>query len=148
MKSASWESVVACTYQIDPQAMFEDRDRQFVSFGIHEPDVAAVRAVVTDILGNAFGLDRAPTTAEHVDGIGHLSRHGPLAGTTNAPMLIINGADDYNVPQADALVFCGRPNTEVHLIEGTGHCAVSEFPEVIPTIADWIQTALVPQAVA
>ena len=49
-------------------------------------------------------------------------------------MLVINGADDYFVPQSNTLVFEGRPNTEVHLIEGTGHCAMSKAPEVVPQI--------------
>ena len=46
----------------------------------------------------------------------------------NSPMLVVNGADDYFVPQSDTLVFQGRPHTEVHLVEGTGHVAMSKAP--------------------
>ena len=57
-------------------------------------------------------------------------------------MLVINGANDYFVPQADTLVFQGRRNTEVHLIPDIGHCAVlggpSKLPEVIDLIARWL----------
>jgi esterase FrsA len=53
-------------------------------------------------------------------------------------MLVINGADDYFIPQSDTLVFQGRPNTEVHLIEGTGHVAMSKAPEVVPKIIAWL----------
>jgi hypothetical protein len=47
----------------------------------------------------------------------------------NSPMPVINGADDYFVPQGDTLVFEDRPNTEVHLIPGTGHVAMSKAAE-------------------
>lgn len=53
-------------------------------------------------------------------------------------MLVINGADDYFIPQSDTLVFQGRPNTEGHLVEGTGHCAMSKAPEVVPKIVGWL----------
>ena len=36
-------------------------------------------------------------------------------------MLVINGADDVRVVQADTLVFQGRPDTDVILVPGTGH---------------------------
>jgi hypothetical protein len=36
-------------------------------------------------------------------------------------MLVINGADDVHVVQADTLVFQGRPDTDVILVPGTGH---------------------------
>jgi pimeloyl-ACP methyl ester carboxylesterase len=42
----------------------------------------------------------------------------------NSPMLVVNGANDYFVPQADTLVVQGRRNTEVHLIPDIGHCGV------------------------
>ena len=43
-------------------------------------------------------------------------------------MLVVNGADDYFIPQSDTLVFQGRPHTEVHLIEGTGHVRDEQGP--------------------
>jgi esterase FrsA len=57
-------------------------------------------------------------------------------------MLVINGANDYFVPQADTLVFQSRRNTEVHLLPDIGHCAVlggpSKLPEVVDLIAHWL----------
>jgi len=57
-------------------------------------------------------------------------------------MLVINGANDYFVPQADTLVFKGRPKTEVHLLPDIGRCAVlggvSKLPEVIDLVAQWL----------
>jgi esterase FrsA len=58
-------------------------------------------------------------------------------------MLVVNGADDYFIPQSDTLTFQGRPNTEVHLIEGTGHVAMSKAPEVMPKVIAWLRTHFV-----
>jgi hypothetical protein len=41
-------------------------------------------------------------------------------------MLVINGANDLLVPQADTFVVEGRTKTEVHMLPDTGHCAVSK----------------------
>jgi len=49
-----------------------------------------------------------------------------LDRTDNAPMLVINGANDLLVPQADAFIVEGRAKTEVHMLPDTGHCAVSK----------------------
>ena len=57
-------------------------------------------------------------------------------------MLVINGADDYFVPQADTLVFTGRRDTEVRLLPNTGHCAVSKMPEVMSTAIGWLKSRL------
>lgn len=54
-------------------------------------------------------------------------------------MLVINGADDHFIPQSDTLGFRGRHNTEVHLIDGTGHVAISKAPEVVPKIVAWVR---------
>jgi len=43
------------TYDIDPQAMFEDRAQQFEKFGIPCDDIARVRAAVTDTWADAPG---------------------------------------------------------------------------------------------
>lgn len=59
-------------------------------------------------------------------------------------MLVINGADDYFVPQADTKIFEGRPKTETHLIEGTGHCAFSKLPEVMAIALYWLSEHLGP----
>jgi esterase FrsA len=93
-----------------------------------------------DIVGNAMHYDRSPTLDELVSGMRRLSRADLLAAQTNSPMLVINGADDYFVAESDTLVFEGRPDTEVHLLDGTGHCAVSRLPEVIAMITGWLRT--------
>jgi esterase FrsA len=54
-------------------------------------------------------------------------------------MLVINGADDYLVPQSDTLVFEGCPETEVHLIAGTGHVAMSKAAQVVPVVIGWLR---------
>ena len=41
-------------------------------------------------------------------------------------MLVINGANDLLVPQADAFIVEGRAKTEVHMLPDAGHCAVSK----------------------
>lgn len=95
-----------------------------------------------DILGNAMHWDRSPTLAELSHGLEELSRRDLLAGNDNSPMLVVNGADDYFVPQSDTLCFEGRPRTEVRLLPGTGHCAMSKAPEVVPMIISWLRTQL------
>lgn len=91
------------------------------------------------IIGNDMGYDHQPDEAEFAEALGKLSRRMLLDRTDNAPMLVINGADDYFVPQADTRIFQGRPKTEVHLIEGTGHCAFSKLPEVMAIAFRWLQ---------
>jgi esterase FrsA len=91
-----------------------------------------------DILGNAMHWDHSPSLDELRTGLEQLNRSELLDQQHNSAMLVINGADDYFIPQSDTLVFQGRPKTEVHLIEGTGHCAMSKAPEVVPKIVEWL----------
>jgi esterase FrsA len=91
-----------------------------------------------DILGNAMHWDHSPTLEELSGALEQLNRHELLAQQRNSAMLVVNGADDYFIPQSDTLVFQGRPNTEVHLVEDTGHCAMSKGPEVVPQIIAWL----------
>ena len=100
-----------------------------------------------DIVGNALGFDEKPSLDEAVAAIAELSRRELLDKTTNSPMLVVNGADDYFVPQSDTLVFEGRKNTEVHLIPGTGHVARSKLPEVMPMMLNWLHAELSKQSV-
>jgi esterase FrsA len=90
------------------------------------------------IIGNDMGFDHQPPEAEFAIALGRLSRRALLDQSHNAPMLVINGADDYFVPQADTRIFEGRLNTDVHLIEGTGHCAFSKLPEVMGLVLRWL----------
>ena len=72
-----------------------------------------------------------------------LSRHDLLQQRQNAPMLVINGADDYFVPQDDTMVFADRRDTKVQLLRDTGHCAVSKMPEVMALATEWLREQLV-----
>jgi esterase FrsA len=92
-----------------------------------------------DIVGNAMHFDHVPSLDELSGRMADLRRRELLSRQFNSPMLVINGADDYFVPQSDTLVFEGRPDTEVHLLDGTGHCALSKANEVIPMINGWLQ---------
>lgn len=91
-----------------------------------------------DIIGNDMGFDRQPSMPEFISGIEKLARRNLLARPKQAPMLVINGADDYFVPQADTLLFENRNRSEVHLLPGTGHCAFSKLPEVMTLILHWL----------
>ena len=93
---------------------------------------------MADIIGNDMGFDHKPSMLEFLNLGQKLSRRELLAGARNAPMLVINGADDYFIPQADTLIFEGRPSTEVHLIPGAGHCAFSKLPEVMTLVFHWL----------
>jgi esterase FrsA len=95
-----------------------------------------------DILGNAMRWDHSPTLTELSDCLGQLARRDLLDRDTNSAMLVVNGADDVFIPQSDTLVFDGRRDTEVHLIEGTGHVAMSKAPEVVPMMIDWVRRHL------
>jgi esterase FrsA len=106
---------------------FEPENVQKLPYGMH------------DILGNAMHRDHSPTLDELSAGLGQLNRKNLLAQQHNSAMLVVNGADDYFIPQSDTLVFQGRPNTEMHLIEGTGHVATSKAPEVVPMIIAWLR---------
>ncbi len=94
------------------------------------------------IIGNDMGLDKEPSAADFLAAVQQFSRRSLLDRAENSPMLVVNGANDYFVPQADTLVFQGRRNTEVHLIPDIGHCAVlggpSKMGEVIDMIVSWL----------
>jgi esterase FrsA len=79
-----------------------------------------------DTMGNDMGFDHQPTKQEFTTAVATFSRRALLDRTDNAPMLVINGAHDSWSPQADTFVFEGRAKTEVHMLPGIGHCAVSK----------------------
>jgi esterase FrsA len=95
-----------------------------------------------DIVGNALGFDRPPTAAEIGELMGRLTLRPLLEQDTNAPMLVINGAQDVHVPQHDTLVFQGRRETEAQLLADTGHCATSQLADVVPTMIGWLRHQL------
>ena len=94
------------------------------------------------IVGNAMGFDRPPSLEELVERRKGFSLRSLLDEDLNAPMLVINGADDVHVPQHDTLVFEGRRDTVVELIPDTGHCASSKLPQAMATIGQWLGHAL------
>ncbi|MDP9869029.1 MULTISPECIES: alpha/beta hydrolase [Streptosporangium] len=94
------------------------------------------------IVGNALGFDELPSPEELSAGFSKFNLRHLLDQDTNGPMLVINGADDVHVPQHDTLVFQGRRDTRVELIPGTGHCAVTKLPEVMPIVVDWLRQTL------
>jgi esterase FrsA len=97
---------------------------------------------MADIVGNALGLDRAPDPGEMREMTATLSLRPLLDLDINAPMLVINGADDVHIPQHDTLVFEGRRDTRVELLPDTGHCATTKFDQVIPMMAGWLAERL------
>ena len=94
------------------------------------------------IVGNALGFDAPPGTEELSARFPDFSLRPLLDQDRNAPMLVINGADDVHVPQHDTLVFQGRRDTVVDLIPNAGHCAPTELPYVMATIAEWLTRSL------
>jgi esterase FrsA len=106
---------------------FEPENVQKLPYGMH------------DILGNAMHWDHSPTLDRLSAGLSQLNRKNLLAQQHNSAMLVVNGADDYFIPQSDTLVFQGRARTEVHLIEGTGHVAMSKAAEVVPKMIAWLR---------
>ncbi|MGV0038150.1 alpha/beta fold hydrolase [Mycobacterium colombiense] len=101
------------------------------------------RQVAVDVAlqAGADGRDGllSPTIDELSAGMERLNSSDLLARHSDSPMLVINGADDYFIPQSDTPDFRRRRNTEVHLIEGTGHVAMSKAPEVVPKIIAWVR---------
>jgi esterase FrsA len=94
------------------------------------------------IFGNALGFDDRPSPRELAAKLDTFSLRPLLDQHSNAPMLVLNGADDVHVPQRDTLVFQGRRATEVHLIPDTGHCATSKLPEAVGLMFRWLQGTL------
>jgi esterase FrsA len=105
-------------------------------------DASMAQFGMDGIVGNALGFDQRPSAEELGARIGAFSLRPLLDQDINAPMLVLNGADDVHVPQHDTVVFQGRRNTEVHLIPGTGHCATSKLPEAIGLMFSWLQRTL------
>jgi len=97
---------------------------------------------MADIVGNAFGFDRPPSAQERAERTAGMSLRPLLEGETNSPMIVVNGADDIHVPQADTLVFQNRRDTRVELLPNTGHCAISKLGEVIPLTIEWLNETL------
>jgi hypothetical protein len=70
------------------------------------------------LIGNDMGYDHQPDEAEFAEALGKLSRRMLLDRTDNAPMLVINGADDYFVPQADTGFSRGARGPRCTLLRG------------------------------
>jgi esterase FrsA len=94
---------------------------------------------MADIIGNTLWLDHSPDADQLGAMMSTLSLRPLLDQDINAPMLVVNGADDVHVPQHDTLVFEGRRDTRVELLPDTGHCATTKLGEVVPLMATWIK---------
>ncbi len=94
------------------------------------------------IVGNALGFDAPPSPDQFSALFPGLSLRPLLDQDSNAPMLVINGADDVHVPQHDTLVFQDRRDTVVELIPDAPHCATTKLPEVFSTIVGWLDRRL------
>ena len=105
-------------------------------------DASMAQFGMDGIVGNALGFDHRPSPEELAAKLDTFSLRPLLDQDTNAPMLVLNGADDVHVPQHDTLVFQGRPNTEVRLLPDTGHCATSKLPEAVGLMFSWLQRTL------
>jgi esterase FrsA len=103
---------------------------------------AQLMFAMADIAGNAYGFDAPPTLAQMLEVAKASDRRQLLDRSTNAAMLVINGAADVHVPRADTLIFDGRPHTEVHLLPGAGHCATSKLGEVLTITLGWLHVQL------
>ncbi|MET7610909.1 alpha/beta hydrolase family protein [Streptomyces seoulensis] len=99
-------------------------------------------AGMADIVGNAAGFDHSPAPAELSRRLRGMSLRPLLDQDTNAPMLVINGADDIHVPRADTVVFTGRRDTRVTLIPDSGHCAASKFGEMAGAVIAWLNARI------
>lgn len=95
-----------------------------------------------DIVGNAMGFTYKPSVEELVQVAQTLSRAKLFDLKKNSPMYVINGADDYFVPVEDSTIFQSLPNTEVHIIPGTGHCCISKLSEIYPMMYSWLRSQL------
>ncbi len=97
---------------------------------------------MADIVANALGFDHPPTPEEMAARRQGLSLRPLLDLDQNAPMLVINGADDIHIPQDDTIVFEGRRDTTVELLPGTGHCAMTKLAGTMPTMIGWLNRVL------
>ena len=95
-----------------------------------------------DIVGNAVGFTNVPTDDQVLEATSRLRLDDLLAKDTNCPMLVINGDKDVHVPITDTQVFEGRPNTDVLLIGGAGHCAFDKLDQLEPPVMNWLTSQL------
>jgi esterase FrsA len=103
-----------------------------------EDNFRALRHGMYDIVANAMGFGSRPHLAQLMARVRTFDLE-PLLGTAgNAPMLIVNGDADPYIPVQDTLLFQGRRDTEVMLVEGGGHCGFDQFHEVMQVVLRWL----------
>jgi esterase FrsA len=103
---------------------------------------------MADIVANAFGFDHKPSEEQTAQRGAEMSLRALLDQDANAPMIVVNGAEDIHVPQQDTLVFKGRRETRVELLPDTGHCAISKLDEAVGLMIGWLNEALSSMRVA
>lgn len=91
-----------------------------------------------DIVANAMGFGSRPDLATLMPRVRTFDLE-PLLGTAgNAPMFVVNGDADPYVPVEDTLLFQGRRDTEVMLVEGGVHCAFNRYQDVMKAVMHWL----------
>jgi esterase FrsA len=95
-----------------------------------------------DIVGNALGYTEVPTSEQVAQDLAPFAMGDLFAKQSNCPMFVINGDKDAYIPLSDTTIFEGRPNTEVQLVPGAGHCAFDQLDKVLDATNKWISTAL------
>ncbi|MCA1185187.1 esterase FrsA [Saccharopolyspora sp. 6T] len=112
-------------------------------------DVLGLPHGMAGSVGNALHLAELPGRAE-ADRFSlefSLRRQGLLSTRSAAPLLAINGTGDPYVPLRDTIALADRPEAEVWLVPGTGHCARERLPRVLPPAIAWLLAELSPRSV-
>ncbi|MCB9797197.1 MAG: alpha/beta hydrolase [Alphaproteobacteria bacterium] len=99
---------------------------------------------MTGIVAHAMRLGHLPDVAEaeRLLRAYSLPEQGLDLHRGGVPMLVVNGDQDPYVPVGDTTVFRGRPDTEVWLVRGSGHCVPERFVRVLPAAAGWLRRQL------
>ncbi|MFR9729504.1 alpha/beta fold hydrolase [Saccharopolyspora sp. MS10] len=112
-------------------------------------DVLGLPHGMAGIIGNALDLPALPERAD-ADRFSlefSLRRQGLLSSASAAPLLAINGTSDPYVPLRDTVALADRPEAQVWLVPGAGHCARERLTRVLPPAIGWLLAELSPRSV-
>lgn len=101
------------------------------------------------MIGNALDLPEAPNRADlaRISLDFSLRRQGLLTSDARSPLLAINGSNDPRVPLRDTTSLGDRPQAQVWLVPGAGHCAAGQLPKVLAPAVGWLLAELSPRSV-
>jgi putative redox protein len=90
-------------------------------------------------MGMIRSAEFPPDAARWVRDIGRIDAVKAAARLDRRPLLVLHGADDTEVPVADAraLADAARPSSELRLVQGAGH-RVRHDPRAIATLLGWL----------